>query len=595
MADHLVPASAQPWRTAIACCAFAALFVVLAVRLHHLQVEEAAQLTELGERQRSRVWRVTAARGEVLDARGNPLVVSNAVWNLYADPDYMNDKLATVIALRRILGLERDALTDAFTARGNGRLIAEHISDQEAEAIRAWRRDYRERHGGRYLEGLTLRRAYARDYVHGSLAGHVLGFVLDDGTGGAGIEQACQDLLTGRDGRETLSVDARGRPLVGVHAEQVAARPGADVQLTLEVPVQQDLERALAEAARHHQAAGAAGVVIRPTTGEVVAMASWPSFAPDDFAAADPSTFRNNVLAFVYESGSTMKPLVAGAAVAEGVVGWDTVIDCEQGRWTYRAGRARRTIHSHAHGLLSVLDGIAKSDNILMAKLGLELGPERLYRWTRRFGFGRPTGIELPGEDAGIMLPRERWNHIGSCMSVPMGHELAVTPLQMAMAHAAIANDGVWRSPRLIKRVALDDGTELDAPVLRGEPRRVFARADADAIEHAMIETMRTGTGRRVALDGWPSAGKTGTTEKLIDGRYADDRHIGSFVAWAPAGPDVRPQYLCLVVVDDPRRNGYYGSQTAAPVVQQVLQAALDRDHRRQDTALAAAATEDTR
>ncbi|MDA3960372.1 MAG: penicillin-binding protein 2 [Planctomycetota bacterium] len=582
MSENLVPASAQPWRTAITCAVFAALFGLLAYRLHHLQVEQAGHFSDLGERQRSRVWRIKASRGEVLDARGNPLVVSGGMWNLYADPGYMNDKLATMVALERILGAGRDELRDEFTAKGNGRLIAENVSDEQATALRTWMDLYREEHHGRYLEGLTLRRSYQRKYVHGDMAQHILGFVLDDGTGGAGIEQACDQYLRGHDGRETLSVDARGRPLISSSGERLAARQGADVQLTIEVAIQHELQEALLEAVTKHKAAGAAGIVVRPATGQIVAMASWPTFSLTDFGSADPASFRNNALAFVYESGSTMKPLVAGAAVADGVAGWDTVIDCENGSWTYRHGRSKRTIHSHPHGRLTVLQGIAKSDNILMAKLGIELGPERLYDWIHRFGFGRATGLELPGEDAGIVLPRKRWNLLGSCMSVPMGHELAVTPLQMAMAHAAIANDGVWQPPRIIKRIYMREGdgaeTDLNVPLLRPDPRRVFSKANADAIERAMMETMTTGTGKRSQLEGWTSAGKTGTTEKLVNGKYSKESHIGSFVAWAPAGHDVRPKYLCLVVVDDPRANGHYGSQTGAPVVKRVLQFALDNE-----------------
>lgn len=581
MADHLVPAAPQPWRTALICVVFAACFVFLVGRLHHLQVAEAGRFAELGERQRARTWRIKASRGDILDTAGNPLVVSSARWNLYVDPDYMNDKLATTVALAEILERDRGELRSEFEKPGNGRLLARHISDEQAGVLRGWMEAYRSANGGRYLEGLTLRRSYLRSYVAGGIAPHVLGFVLDDGTGGAGLELACDQYLRGYDGREMLMVDARGRPLIGAGNERVAARDGANVLLSLDAAVQAELEVALAAAVEKHQAAGGAGVVIHPRTGQVVAMASWPTFDPRDFASADPASFRNNVLSFVYESGSTMKPLVAGAAVHDGVAGWDTVIDCEQGAWTYRQGRAKRTVHSHPHGRLTVLQGIVKSDNILMAKLGIELGPKRLYDWITLFGFGSQTGIELPGEDAGLVRPRSKWDVLGSCMSVPMGHELAVTPLQMAMAHAAIANDGLWLPPTLIRGVFAEgeDGnrSELDVPLLRPEPRRLFAKADADAIEHAMIETMRTGTGKRSQLEGWVTAGKTGTTEKLVGGQYADDRHIGSFVGWGPAG-ELRPaEYLCLVTIDDPRRDGHYGSQTAAPVVQRVLQFALDR------------------
>ena len=215
-----------------------------------------------------------------------------------------------------------------------------------------------------------------------------------------------------------------------------------------------------------------------------------------------------------------------------------------------------------------------------MAQIGLELGPTRLHDWIVRCGFGRPTGLGLPGEDAGIVLPRSRWTALGSCMSVPMGHEIAVTPIQMAAAHAAIANRGLWQPPRLVRRIwrlDAETGREIDLPLPTApETRRIYAAEDAVAIQAAMAMTMTEGTGKRVQLDGWSSAGKTGTTEKLVNGQYASDRHIGSFVCWAPADPDRTAELLCLVVIDDPRKAGTFGAETAAPVVQRVLTAGLE-------------------
>ena len=233
--------------------------------------------------------------------------------------------------------------------------------------------------------------------------------------------------------------------------------------------------------------------------------------------------------------------------------------------------------------------GVAKSDNILQAKIGLQLGPERLYEWTRAFGFGARTGYDLGGEDSGIIRPKDKWDLINSCMSIPMGHELAVTPLQMVMAHAAVANRGLYHPPRLVKRIVRRDaGTGLvqELPVPnRGESRRILSAPAALGIQSAMNKTMTEGTGTRVQLDGYSSAGKTGTTEKLItittaSGRtkkvYSDRNHIGSFVCWAPAEEGRQAALVALVVIDDPQENGHYGSQTAAPVVQDVLQFGLE-------------------
>ena len=216
---------------------------------------------------------------------------------------------------------------------------------------------------------------------------------------------------------------------------KVVPVPGAQVAVTLVAPIQRRLQESLQAAVQRHRPTSAAGVVVDPTTGAIVAMASYPDFDLSDWQYTEEikNNFRNNVLNFVYESGSTMKPLVAGAAVVEGIVNWQSEVFCENGRWTARIGNSRRTISDHSykyggHQYLTVSEGVAKSDNILMAKLGIELGPDRLYTWIRRFGFGSRTGLDIGGEDSGVVRPRSKWDVINSCMSVPMGHELSVTP-----------------------------------------------------------------------------------------------------------------------------------------------------------------------
>ena len=381
-----------------------------------------------------------------------------------------------------------------------------------------------------------------------------------------------------------MLLDARGRPYIDETCEQTPAVPGADVGLTIVLPIQHELEIALRESVTKHGATSGAGILVRPTTGEIVAMASWPTYDPRAYRDASPDEFRDNNLAFVYESGSTMKPLMAGAAVGEGLFACKrlstAVRVCGPTASGVRHARFMTTaVKRGGHGEISVAKIVAKSDNIGMAKMGIALGPERLYEWTRRYGFGQRTGIELPGENVGIMLPRSRWNVLGSCMSIPMGHEIAVTPLQMVMAHAGVANEGLWLPPRVVRRVTRRDPLTGAIQAVDTEPRpearRILPPRDARAIEAAMRLTMTEGTGVNLQLDRWTSAGKTGTTEKLINGRYADDRHIGSFVCWAPADPERLPELVALVVIDDPQENGHYGSQTGGPVVQACSQYGL--------------------
>ncbi len=565
------------WRVALLLAIFVSLFGVVGFRLHKLQVVERDSLAAMAEKQRVRSWTLPASRGSLYDASGAPIAVSQTGWTLTADPSHMDDRLRATIEIARIVPeADRDALRRHFESGKNGRTLARGLSDEQATAIRALK-----------LGGLALTREAVRSWPGGAVAPHVVGFVNTDGKGGGGIEQTLDARLAGTPGKETLQVDALGKPVLDASGETVPPVHGANVQLTIDIPVQRELETALAEAGAKHKPLGAAGIVVRAATGEIVAMASWPTFDPLDRATFAPDALNNRAVQLVYEPGSTFKPLIAGAAEAEGLTSWNESIFCEHGRWTHRVGKAARTITDHSvthggHANLTVTQGIALSDNILMAKLGLRLGPERLYDWVKRLNFGHKLGVCLPGEGAGIVNPKHKWNQLGACMSVPMGHEIAVTPLQLAMAHAAIANRGQWLPPRVVKRIWREGpagASELPLPPDAGEPKRVFADEDAAQIEQAMTHTMTEGTAKKADLDGYIAAGKTGTTMKLVDGRYSDQAHVGSFVCWAPAqaGAPVEDKLVVLIAVDDATQNGHYGSEVAAPYVQRVLQFALER------------------
>ncbi len=454
-------------------------------------------------------------------------------------------------------------------------MLARGLADEQAVKVKAL-----------HIEGIYLRRDYQRVYREGALGAHLLGFVNAEGEGGAGVELAENHNLDGVAGKESVLIDAHGQPLLA-DGEHIAPRPGAQIELTIDVELQRLVEKELQDEVAKSEPANAAALLIDPNTGDILAMASWPSYAPASHDGLSQLSMRNNAIAFVYEPGSTMKPLVAGAAVTEGLAKWDERIFCteEHGKWTYREGRAERTITDHSyknggHAWLTVTQGIALSDNILMAKLGLRMGPQRLWQWETLFGFGRRCGISSARRgDGGIMLLRAQWTDLGSGMSVPMGHEIAVTPLQLAMAHCSIAHFGIWQPPRLIKRITITgpDGRQVEQPLPPLPPqRRIFGAEIAAQIQDAMNHTMTEGTGKDVQLDGYTAAGKTGTAEKLVDGHYSHDHSVGSFICWAPATRGISPQLLCLVVIDDPSKGGHYGADNAAPTVQRILLQALE-------------------
>ncbi len=566
-----VVAPAQPWLFGAAFAVFAALAGTVGWRLHQLQIVDAEMLATMGERQVNRTWTLQAPRGTIKDADGAPIVESVGSWMVSCDPRYMEDKLLATVELSRILKVPREELRKEFESGRNGRILAKDLTEAVAAQIRNLK-----------LVGVKVLRGYTRTYRDGVLAAHVTGFVKADGVGAAGLEQQFDKILKGTDGKETLRVDAQNRPVIDGQ-ETIPAKPGCDVQLTLNRFIQRTLEEQLDAAVKKHAPAHAAGVVIRPQTGEIVAMASWPTYNPMTREGYSEEASRNNVVAFNYEPGSTMKPLIVGASVADKLTRFTESINGEHGRWTYTEGRAKRTIHEKTggHGILTVTQGIALSDNILMAKLGVRFEPDRMWQWIDILGFGKKTGICLPGEQVGIVSPRKGWKRINEGMSVAIGHNISVTPLQLAMAHAAVANGGVWNPPRLIKRITQEgvEGRILDLPTpTLVEPRRMFAAADASALQEAMTHTMTEGTGEKAELKGYTSAGKTGTAEKLVEGRYANDHNVCSFVCWAPAQPDRIPELLALVIIDDPSilSAGRTGASTAAPVVQQVLQAGLE-------------------
>lgn len=573
MSPSSIPISRQPVRFGLAIAGFAGLFVWVGVRLYSLQIVQGESLAQLGVKQTNRIWTLPAARGSFLDANGMPLVESQGAWNISCDPRYMEDRLSATTEMSRLLHLPREQLRAQFETNRNGRTLAKNVDDATADAIKALR-----------LTGVYVRREFTRTYREGPLAAHVLGFTQADGKGAAGLEAQFNEVLSGVPGKEILQIDALGKPVVS-GMESIPGKPGAHIQLTIDVVLQRALEKEIAAAVEKHAPKHVAGIMIRPATGEILAMSSWPTYDPVTREGISGEALRNNVTQFVYEPGSTFKPLIAGAAVHEKLTSFKETIFCEHGRWTYRDGRSARTITDHSlknggHGNLTVIDGIAKSDNILMAKLGIRLGTERLYSWVQNLGFGRKTSICVPGEEIGIVPARKRWTVLSECMSIPMGHNIAVTPIQLAMAHSSVANAGMWNPPRLVKRIySVDaDGKQTDLPQPALEPpRRMYESVDAAAIQEAMTHTMdEGGTGAKLALDGYMSAGKTGTAEKLVDGRYSNEHHVGSFICWAPADPGKRAELVTLVVIDDSSKNGHYGGETAGPVVQKVMQFGLE-------------------
>jgi cell division protein FtsI/penicillin-binding protein 2 len=415
-----------------------------------------------------------------------------------------------------------------------------------------------------------LKYEWRREYPAGQAGATVLGFTNKNDEPGGGIHSIVHQAVLGRDGRRVLLGDARRRPIT--LEPTVSTRPvdGGNVYLTIDLVIQGYLDQAVGEAVETYDAMWGVGVVVNPWTGEILAMTSMPSFDPNAFNTAPPEQMLNRAICCPYEPGSILKPIMAAAAVDAGVATWRTHFDCEDG--TYLADRGGRiTDHGHHYGLLSVEEIIVKSSNIGMAKIGEKLGNAMMYDIVRRWGFGEPTGVSLPGESGGIVRDAGKWDGY-SMRRVPFGQEISTTALQMAMAFAALANGGQLMRPRLIDRICDAQGRVIAA----SEPeviRRVVSQTTAEQALQVMHQVIERGTGRRAKLANYSAWGKTGTAQVPGPGGYAEGQYTGSFVAGAPV---YRPAAVCLISIYRPDRSkGYYGGVVAAPYVADVLEKTL--------------------
>ncbi|MCZ6691035.1 MAG: penicillin-binding protein 2, partial [Planctomycetota bacterium] len=412
-----------------------------------------------------------------------------------------------------------------------------------------------------------FREEYRRYYPFGAVASQVLGIVGVDHRGLSGLEASFEDVLTGEKGWRPMWRDGRGRGVLPPGTVAAAPVDGWDVTLTIDPAIQCALEDVLEKIFLAHTPRVAIGVVLDPRTGDILAVAQRPTFDPNRYSMSSPESWRIRAFTDTYEPGSTIKPLIAAACLEEGLAEMDEMIDCEMGTWMIQKRRLR---DFHPYGLLPFTGVISKSSNIGMAKLGLRLGPELLRKWVARFELTDKAGLPIPDEGRGRITSASKWN-LYSTTSVPMGHEVAVTPIRLACAYAALANGGILRRPRLVSRIEGPWGGKSFSP---DAGRRVLSTlVSRGQIGAALVSAVLKGTGRRAALPDVTVAGKTGTAEVIGEG----DEVIASFVGYAPAED---PEVLALILVDRPQGKRPTGGIVAAPAVRSVLREALSRPGR---------------
>jgi cell division protein FtsI (penicillin-binding protein 3) len=522
------------------------------VRLGYLQLVRYADFLARAQRQQQRLVEVSPRRGVIYDRNLRELAMSVQVDSCFAVPSEISDAAMVARLLAGVLGVEPEEIETRLKTSRSFVWIARKLRPEQAERIQALN-----------LRGIYFQKENQRFYPKRALAAHVLGYVDIDERGLGGIEYALDERIRGRPGRLLILADARRR---WYGRSETASDAGASVVLTLDEKLQYIAEKELERAVRETGAKAGTIVIQEPNTGELLAVANWPTFNPNAPGESPAEHRMNRAVAALYEPGSTFKLVTIAAALEEGLTRPDEVIDCQMGA-IYIAGHR---IRDHKpFGLLNVTQVMAKSSDVGTIKLGLRLGAPKFYDYIRAFGFGQATGVELPGESRGLLRRVENWTPV-SVGSISMGQEVGVTQMQLVSAFSAIANGGLLYPPRIVRELR-KDGQATPLPV--AEPKRVISPETAATLRRMFESVVLEGTGNLARLEGYTAAGKTGTAQKIdpATGRYSLSQHIASFAGFAPLN---NPAVTIVVSLDSPVGQ-YHGGDVAAPVFKRVAEQAL--------------------
>ncbi len=529
--------------------------VAIGLRLVYLQVLHYGDFTKQAQRQQQRSIDVAPSRGVIYDRNGKELAMSVSVDSIFAVPSEIPDQESTAGVLAKILGADRGEILARLRGSRAFAWVARKVDNDTSDRVRALN-----------LRGVYFQKESKRFYPKNDLAAQVLGYVgLDDG-GLGGVEREFDDELRGKPGRMLITMDARRRWFGSVERQPV---PGENLVLTLDEKVQYIAERELETAMKQTRAAAGTIIVQNPHTGEVLALASRPTFNPNAFRNVAPEQMKNRAVSDIYEPGSTFKVVTLAAALEEKITDPNEVIDCQNGA-IYIAGVR---IRDHKpFGNLTVTQVLENSSDVGAIKLALRLGEERFDRYIRGFGFGAQTGVELPGETRGITKPVARWSKV-SIGAISMGQEIGVSPVQLAAMISTIANDGVYTPPRVLAATSGPNQKLQTVAYKVPEQRRVVSPLTAVEMRRMMEGVVLHGTGRRAMLEGYTAGGKTGTAQKIDrrTGTYSRWAHVASFAGFAPVN---NPAVTVAVILDSPV-GPHEGGQVAAPVFARVTQQVL--------------------
>jgi cell division protein FtsI (penicillin-binding protein 3) len=543
-------------RLTVTAIGFAVWTAAIEARLIYLQVIRHADMLARAESQQMQTVEAPAKRGDILDRNGRLLAYSVEAESLWADPAKVVGVESTAAAICRVLdecdGARSRELEQLLRRKGRFAYLERKLSPGEERRLKALD-----------LPGVGFLKESRRFYPNKEMLAHVLGYVGTENAGLGGLESTYDTHVRGRPGKVIVETDARQRA-VSSRIEREATS-GASLELTIDQYLQHIAERELREGVLENHADGGSAIVMNPHTGEILALANYPAFNPNIYARTADYVRRNRATQELYEPGSTFKIVTASAALEEGVVYPDALIDCAPGYIAF-GSRVIRDVHSY--GVLRFSDVIAKSSNVGAIRVGLKLGPERLGRYISRFGFGQTISPDFSGESPGIVYNPADLN-ASALASVSMGYQIGVTPLQMVAAVSSVANGGTLFQPRIV-RAFVKDGrrTEMAPKALR----RTISERTALELTAMMEGVVEHGTAKSAQVENYTVAGKTGTAQKVVAGGYSKSDYNASFVGFIPSR---NPVLAVVVVIDSPRAKGYYGGVVAAPVFKRIAEASL--------------------
>jgi cell division protein FtsI (penicillin-binding protein 3) len=530
--------------------------VAIVLRLLQVQVAQGSKYRARAQRQQERRIEVSARRGSILDRNGRELAISVECSSIYAIPDEVRRPSAVARALAGPLEATPAELAERLSRDAGFVWLRRKVDPEVAERIR-----------GMKLPGIHFVTESKRFYPKGSLAAALLGYVGTDDRGLGGLEYFYDRTIRGKPGEIVALKDARRSTYGETEAPGREPQEGATLQIAIDSGMQYAAEQELAVAVAEAGARSGTVVLLDPWTGEILAMASVPGFDPNRFNRFPEDARRNRAIADAYEPGSTFKIVTGSVALEDRLVSLEEEIDTGDG--TIRLGRTTiREADHHRYGSLTLSGIFEHSSNVGIIRVGLRVGPQRLFDGATAFGVGRSTGIDLPGESSGLFRPLSRWSGLSSA-SISMGQEVAVTALQLARLAAVVANGGHLVSPRVVRRVILPDGRveALPAPT----PVRVLSAETAATVRDILVGVVERGTGTLAAVPGFTVAGKTGTAQKAGPGGYQPGRYVPNFVGFVPAES---PRLVGVVILEEPRGK-YYAREVVAPVFSRILSQAL--------------------